>query len=163
MARQLWIMRHAKAATEIPGQRDFDRPLTKKGLSQAAWMAEYIADLRGETPPAWVLHSSALRTTQTAAVSFPGATLVPDVGLYTGDIDLCIATLEQQATDHEIVALVGHNPTVHALAAWLSGDEALVTSRFSPSTLCVLNVDVASWAALGLASCQVLSLISAPR
>ncbi len=163
MARYLWLMRHAKAAPLVPGQRDFDRPLTDRGLTQAGWIASYIAELRHETPPSWVLHSSARRTTQTAEITFPDACLIPDRGLYEADIDACVATLQEQAADHDVVALVGHNPTVHALAAWLSGDIALASAAFPPSTLCVLRTDRASWSALGAASAQRISLQTAPR
>ena len=68
-------------------------------------MASYIAELRHETPPSWVLHSSARRTTQTAEITFPDACLIPDRGLYEADIDACVATLQEQAADHDVVAI----------------------------------------------------------
>ena len=163
MARELWIMRHAQAMPEVRGGRDFDRPLSDHGHVQARWMAEHVPSIHVGASPSWVLHSSALRTTQTAEVTFADATLIPESSLYEAGVDGCLSVIQEQAADQDLVALVGHNPTVHAFATWLSGDEAIAASPFSPATLVIFEFEGSSWSTLGPRSCNVIAMVSAPE
>ena len=155
-------MRHAQAIPEILGGRDFDRPLSDHGQAQGQWMADHLATTDVGVVPTWVLHSSATRTTQTAGLTFPDSTLIPESALYDAGVDGYIGVVQEQAAHHDVVALVGHNPTVHALAAWLSGDEAITASPFPPATLVVLRHHESSWATLVADSCEVVAVVSAP-
>ncbi|MCV0397761.1 MAG: histidine phosphatase family protein [Rhizobiaceae bacterium] len=61
--RRLFLLRHAKASRDEPGLDDFDRPLTERGLDDAARIGQVMAD-RGWWPRR-ALVSPAVRTRQT--------------------------------------------------------------------------------------------------
>jgi phosphohistidine phosphatase len=61
---RLYLLRHAKAAWALPGQKDFDRTLDDAGFADAEIVADIAAD-RGLRPDL-VLCSTAVRCRQTA-------------------------------------------------------------------------------------------------
>lgn len=163
MARQIWIMRHAHAQALQPRHRDFDRALSKAGERQASWVAQEI-EHRGElSPPSWVLHSSARRTTQTARLSFPNATKIPDLSLYEAREDGYLQVLQEQAADEDVVALVGHNPSIHNLVSWLSRSQSIRLAEYAPASLTVFQCELRSWWQLQPEACEIVAALVAPQ
>ena len=67
-------MRHAKAESGVPGQRDFDRSLSARGRDDAARMGRLLAKLR--SVPDAIVASPAARAKETAeAVGVSPATV----------------------------------------------------------------------------------------
>src|SRR5438105_10268205 len=66
----LMLLRHGKAEKESPTGRDVDRPLTKKGEGQAAYIAERLEKGKGPagSAPGVILSSRAARARATAEV-----------------------------------------------------------------------------------------------
>ena len=112
----LW--RHAEAA---PGHDDLRRPLTPHGERQAQAMAAW---LREHAPKALQIRvSPAVRCQSTAAALerpfTTDARLAPDAAV--ADIVDCIG---QPATLRSAFLIVGHQPTLGRVAAWLmTGEE----------------------------------------
>jgi phosphohistidine phosphatase len=117
--RRLIVMRHAKTERRAESGEDFDRALTVEGrrdagdTARALAAAGLLADL--------ALVSSAVRTRQTFEALQP---LLPDMRL-EARADLYQASAEAlwEAADGaaaDTVLLVGHNPSVHALALSLA-------------------------------------------
>jgi phosphohistidine phosphatase len=99
---RLILLRHGKAEADAPSGRDFDRALTDRGRRDAALIAR-ILDEAGLAPDL-VLVSPAARAAQTweaAAAFFPKARAVEGAAAGT-------------------VMVVGHNPGLGQLAAWLA-------------------------------------------
>jgi hypothetical protein len=68
--KHLLIMRHAEAGNSMnPNLRDFDRPLTAHGQNQCAMQRQRL--IAQNLYPDLILHSSALRTQQTAQLVAP--------------------------------------------------------------------------------------------
>ena len=40
--KQIFLLRHAKSDWSNLGQQDFDRPLSKRGINNAAKISEYV-------------------------------------------------------------------------------------------------------------------------
>jgi phosphohistidine phosphatase len=118
---RLILLRHGKAEADAPSGRDFDRGLTDRGRRDAALIAR-VLDEAGLAPDL-VLVSPAARATQTwaaAAASFPEARAVEAPELYDispGDI---LALARREGADAGTVMVVGHNPGLGQLAAWLA-------------------------------------------
>ena len=115
------LVRHAKAEAPGPGLDDHDRALTLEGRTSAQALAEALADAGVEI--ALALVSSATRTQQTwklMAHAFPdaAATSVPE--LYETHVGGLAQVLRDVDTDGT-VAIIGHEPTISASAAWLAG------------------------------------------
>lgn len=121
---KLILLRHGKAEDFNP-EGDFARPLVEKGRSQARNAARMLK-AAGELPHV-VLTSPLIRARQTAdefcqEAEIPGATMqgwlacgmTPEVALRE------LAGFE----DFKSVAIVGHEPDLSELIAWLVGAEA---------------------------------------
>ncbi len=131
-SRFLWILRHAKAASDAPwGGDDRQRPLTARGRRDAAALGKRLAadpvdldldHVAGGVPrPELALCSSAVRTRQTTdlVAEGMGGGLPVDAfhPLYGADPDLLFQYVREIDESATSALLVGHNPTVFE-AAW---------------------------------------------
>jgi phosphohistidine phosphatase len=123
--RRLMLLRHAKTENDAPSGQDQDRRLDDRGRLDAAAVGGWI----GRHPPfvpETVLVSPAVRAQQTweivrdaiktqPRVEFPG-------DLYGADPAQLLQIIRMaEATDPQILMLVGHNPGMHELALALAG------------------------------------------
>jgi phosphohistidine phosphatase len=116
---RLILLRHGKAEADAPSGQDFDRTLTARGRSDAALVARRLAEA-GHAPDL-VLVSPAARAKETweaVAPFFPNARVEWAPMLYhidpQGILDLA------QGQDARTVMVVGHNPGLGELAAYLA-------------------------------------------
>ena len=122
----LYVLRHAIAEDASPGQTDASRQLTAVGRDKARRVLSHAR--RIGVRPSSVLTSPYTRAAQTAVIAceelrFPGQaletrSLVPYVSVF----DLW-ATLRSPARTGDLL-LVGHNPQLSSLVAWLIGARA---------------------------------------
>lgn len=126
-AVQLHLVRHAIAADASPDRPDASRPLTDRGAQR------FAAEVRGARRLGWrfdrVYHSPLVRAVQTAELLRPLAAggalhVLPDLAR-APDVEL-LAHIEG-----ERVALVGHEPYLSALLAWLLTGELEGGERFA--------------------------------
>lgn len=119
----LLLWRHADAGQPFLGEgereKDFARKLTPKGQRQAKRMADWINDrLAGD---ALVLASPAVRAQQTAEALKRKFKTEPALSPGAQPIDALDAIGWPQL--ERPVLLIGHQPTLGQLAAWLIGGE----------------------------------------
>jgi phosphohistidine phosphatase len=130
---QAWILvRHAHAEWPAYRGRDFDRPLTERGLEEARATGRAITT--AGLLPRCILASSARRTEQTARILLEHLNLPPDAlqlleSVYNADAATLGAALRSAAGEGSPVLLVAHNPGVSELARMLSGDRTLAPFR----------------------------------
>lgn len=114
---ELILLRHAEAESKADGKDDRERRLTEHGKNEARSAGEWLASHRIACDR--VLCSPAERTKETAALALAGAEPTYEETIYdatTGDLyDL----LDRQG-DVERVVLVGHNPGIEQLVAFLT-------------------------------------------
>ncbi|WP_137291923.1 SixA phosphatase family protein [Nocardioides dongxiaopingii] len=150
--RTLVVMRHARA--ESLGTTDFDRALTEGGRADAADGGRWLAGFG--VVPQHALVSAAVRTAQTwrETAAAAGWVVEPELdrGLYAADVDNALDLV--RALDEAVTSavVVGHNPTVAALAQLLDDDEgdveagnAMATGSFPTSATAVFTCR-GSWA-----------------
>ncbi len=110
----LILWRHAEAEDSFP---DLSRKLTEKGRRQADKTAAF---LRQHLPPdARILVSPATRTQQTAAALTDKFTTVPAIA--PGASPHAVLQAARWPEKDETVLIVGHQPTLGAVAAELLG------------------------------------------
>lgn len=143
MARLL-LLRHAKAGWAEPGMRDFDRPLDRTGIGDAA--ATGVAMGAGELRPDLVICSTARRARQTLEAIADhvelGRILYTD-GLYSTDASGYV-DIVREAPLAESLLLVGHNPMMEDVAFALAGDgeaaaKSSLAAGFPTSGLAVIR------------------------
>jgi phosphohistidine phosphatase len=137
--RYLWILRHAKAASDAPwGGDDRQRPLTARGRRDASALGKRLAaepvdldldlDVDPESAqdgiprPELAVCSAAVRTRQTTdlVAEGMGGRLPVDAyrSLYGADPDLLLQYVREIDEGVRSALVVGHNPTVFE-ASWL--------------------------------------------
>lgn len=143
--RTLVLLRHGKAAPE-EGGNDAARPLTERGRRDAELMGQL---LRAENlAPDRILASNARRTRETAreaaaAAHFSGA--IDELEeLYLAEPEAYLTAVRREAPDAQRVLLIGHNPSLEALALILTGDPVALP----PAGLVVCSLPIASFAEL---------------
>jgi phosphohistidine phosphatase len=118
--RELLLFRHGEAAAARAPGGDFVRPLTAAGRQMAARAAaqlatELAASRAAEDVPAVLLHSTAPRAAQTAALlvealALPGLVVRGLEALYLAPPARIESLLAAHAAGSGWVAIVGHNP-----------------------------------------------------
>lgn len=164
-ARTLIIMRHAEADW---GLDDFNRPLTRRGHSQApragAWLVE-----QGLIPEMMV-SSAALRTRQTTtwvseALGDKAPTASLDERLYNAPASQLLTTINRTPEAVHSLMLIAHLPGVQDATLQLarpdSDYEALMDASygFAPATLAVFQVQ-GDWGQLVDGEAQLIHCVS---
>jgi phosphohistidine phosphatase len=143
--RRLTLIRHA-TADQGSGKRDFDRPLTRKGWSEAEEMARRFRER--SLAPDLILVSAAVRTRETADTFVKVLGVAPrllqaDDSLYLADGDHILATIRAVGPRVGHLMVIGHNPGISAAAIALA-PEAINTDLPTCGTL-TMAVSCAAW------------------
>ena len=92
MLRKIILLRHAKSSWKDPSLRDFDRPLSKRGVKDTKLMKEHIASLVMGVDE--IYSSPSIRTSQTINQLVPEFPYVKYIAsLYLGDVSVVLSLL----------------------------------------------------------------------
>ena len=112
--KQLILVRHAKSSWEAP-LRDFDRPLTSKGIQDAHLVSSHIGN---QIPKSFMVWSStAKRASETALIfaqniSFPVESIIFKDDLYTFDEKKLEQVIKSCPNDYDNLIVFGHNEAI---------------------------------------------------
>ena len=157
----LILFRHAKAE-EGHGKQDHERELTPRGRRDAraagAWLHEHGLG------PELVLCSTSARTRQTWQEAEGGGacgeTVEYDETVYAGGYESVLRTVRESAGEAQVVLVVGHNPTMAALASGLAEGNGspqaheCLAAGFPTSTVAVLRY-AGPWDGLGIGTAEL--------
>ena len=141
-AKRLLLIRHAKAKQ---GDRDIERTLARRGRDDARVIGEW---LEAHAVPDVAIVSPAVRTRQTwecALAALPvEPRLVVDARIYDNTVADLVEVVHSCDESASTVALVGHNPSMQAMAARAhrstdTGMEALLS--YPTSTVALLDFE----------------------
>jgi phosphohistidine phosphatase len=137
---KLYVMRHAHAPSiaDAGVRSDAERPLSDKGRADARAQAERLA--ASGAKPRLILHSPLRRAVETAqeaaaVLGVPAQAFIP-LANEMGPQDLADRLAPALAEKDEIL-IVGHQPQVGELAAWLGGQ----LFDFKPAGVVALEVE----------------------
>jgi phosphohistidine phosphatase len=121
--KNLYLLRHAKSSWKNVLLKDFDRPLNKRGLQDAPFMAEILQ--KAAIKPDLIISSTALRTVTTAEIFAQGLSydlknIVFDKRIYEASEKTLLKILKEIKPSIENVVLIGHNPNLTELANLLT-------------------------------------------
>lgn len=123
-SRRLVLVRHAKAESDSGGS-DRKRGLTRHGRKDAERIGAWLQGRLPGIDAVW--SSSAARAAQTCEALAAGLTGVPAVelrdDLYDAGPDNLLELVREADDGTRVLVVVGHNPTIERLQAWLSGDD----------------------------------------
>jgi phosphohistidine phosphatase len=143
--KRLSLFRHAQARSQF-GVADIDRPLTQRGIEEAAAMARRMAE--EGLQPDLILASTARRTLETAEIlaaelALPAARIQADRGLYLAEPEALLERIRITAGDVKHLMLVGHNPGLSDFARQLAPERRL--ADLATAGLCSATLEAPSW------------------
>lgn len=152
--KQLYLLRHAKAAEREPQESDFERPLAKRGISACKAIAGHLIEKRLSVERVYC--SPAQRTKDTYALvkdSLGGAKVIFREKLYLIDASDLVKLIGELSDKIASVMIVGHNPGLHVTALRLTKSAAegqqqsldIMTNKFPTGAMCSLSFDVEHW------------------
>lgn len=158
--KRLWLLRHVKSSWDEPGLPDHDRPLAPRGRKAGRRIARF-ADAN-DVRPELVLCSSATRARATLDLVRPGLGDPEErvePGLYHATAEDVLELVASEDDALTGILLIGHNPTLHELAACLAppGPDA-----FPTGALTELRLAIDSWRELG-PGCGAVTAFVVPR
>lgn len=120
--KTLYLIRHAKSSWDNENLSDFERPLSKRGLRDAPLMGKLL--LSKEIYPDMILSSPANRAKSTAEVIKEEIGFKKDIvfddSIYHSSCANLLHTIKSLDDKHNIVFMLGHNPSFNSLSYKLS-------------------------------------------
>lgn len=166
----LMLLRHAKSSWAEAGQADRDRPLNERGKRAATAVGRYMAS-HGLVPQL-VLYSPARRARETwtlaaGELKASPAVLVVDEIYDFGDGKALMECLRHKTGAAQSILLVGHNPSIAALARNLIGTGSRklrerLEEKYPTAALAVISFDLTNWGSLAAGSGTLLRFVT-PR
>jgi phosphohistidine phosphatase len=142
--RRLVLVRHAKAVSGSGGS-DRARELTSRGRADASTIGRWLAGRLPRVDAVW--SSSAVRAAQTFQAIASHLTGAPPAelrgDLYDAGPDDLLEILRTADDSTRVLVVVGHNPTIERLQAWLSEDDR----GFPAGAVAIIDFD-GGWADL---------------
>lgn len=146
MVKNLLLIRHAEAEFPDSDMRDFERKLTANGTNQATILGEYINNLPLKLDAIYI--SPAFRTLKTAQLITEQLNYTPRLmdaeELYDATENLMKAFVNRMDPQFQNVAIVGHNPSIAELFAYLT----MTIQDYSPATSTWVELAINDWSAV---------------
>jgi phosphohistidine phosphatase len=122
--KQLIIVRHAKSDWGNLDLKDFDRPLNKRGKTNAPEMAHRL--VKKNIKPQLIVSSPALRAITTAKFfadtwQMPLAEIQEEAIIYEANVNTLLKVINKFDNRFDQIAMFGHNPGLTDLVNYLDG------------------------------------------
>jgi phosphohistidine phosphatase len=144
--KELLLLRHAKSSWSNPGLADHDRPLNRRGKSDAPRMGDLLR--REQLIPDLIICSTATRARKTASAVAEAAGYEGELrftrDLYHAGDDTYLTVAAVEGDPANRVMLVGHNPGMEMLVEALSG----AYERMPTAAIAYFTLDIETWSDL---------------
>lgn len=143
--KTLYLSRHAKAEKGFADINDFDRPLTHRGILDAARMGSLLKQ-RNIIPSVFIT-SPAIRALSTAFIfahemGYPWDKIRIDENIYEASAEALLQVIRSVNDEHGSVMLFGHNPAFTDAANVLT---AGTFENIPTSGVVCMEFDTQSW------------------
>jgi phosphohistidine phosphatase len=144
--KRLTLMRHANAQWKDPDIADFDRPLNRRGTSEAEAMSRRLIELK--LVPTILVMSSALRAKQTAEIvarelGVSARHTRVEESLYLAAPEEILRVVHTTGPRIPHLMIVGHNPGISEVATLLAPTSQV--SDMATAAMCSLTFDTRNW------------------
>lgn len=153
--KKLYIVRHTQKELAKPEQDDYDRPLSTKGIEDATYMAKKLSSQNIKTD--LIVASPASRTRKTAEIfahelRYSKSIMYNEV-LYMAFVNELLETISYTFDTVETMVLVGHNPSLTALALSLVD----FREKFEMGGVMEIEFDCDSWIDISKENAKLIS------
>jgi phosphohistidine phosphatase len=153
--KKLYIVRHSQKVEEKFGQDDYDRELSENGILEAKQMAGVLKDKNISTD--LIVSSPAIRTKQTAEIYAEelnyGKSIMYNEVLYMAFVNELMETISYTFDTVETMVLIGHNPSLTALAITLIDFK----EKFPMGGIMEIQFDCKSWIDISKENANLIS------
>lgn len=144
--KTLYLNRHAKSSWADAGLSDFDRPLNKRGKTDAPLMGKYLAEKRRISPEI-IISSPAKRAIKTAEIiakeiGYPAKKIVRNEKIYEAGPSSILEMIQKIDNSYNSAMLFGHNPGFTSLASYLLN---VNIGNIPTCGICRIDFDTDSW------------------
>ncbi len=153
--KKLYIVRHAQKEEESIDGNDYDRDLSPEGITCANEMAQRFA--KKNLPVDLIVASPAKRTRLTAEIfaktlNYKKTVMLNEV-LYMAFVNELLETIAYTFDTVDSMLLVGHNPSLTALAITLVGFK----EKFQMGAIMEIEFDCNSWIDISKDNAKLIS------
>lgn len=143
--KTLYLLRHAKTLEHSHYAADVERPLVEEGLEQLQKLSKQL--IKTKEIPGYIVSSYATRAVSTAlfmlrAFDMPLKKLELVKKLYMAEPQEALDVIHELDPKHSSVMLVGHNPTIAAMAQFLGNNEF---RKYPTGTICRIDFKDQNW------------------
>tara|TARA_B100000287_G_scaffold325530_1_gene309735 strand:- start:256 stop:750 length:495 start_codon:yes stop_codon:yes gene_type:complete len=122
--KNLFLLRHAKSSWDNAALVDFDRPLSKRGISNAIKLSKYIQ--KNSISFDLVLSSPSERTQSTLDLVLSSFDPIPTItfkeSIYHASASRLSQLIKEQDDEINNLLIIGHNPGLHILTETLTNE-----------------------------------------
>ena len=135
--KNIFFLRHAKSSWDDFGLKDFDRPLSTRGIQDADLMGNYFKSKKITLEK--ILSSPSKRTKDTLNHFFTKK--VPQIdyidSIYHAQVEDILDLISGLEAECKSIMVVGHNPSMHLISEYLSGN---FIEKYPTCGLCWLTI-----------------------
>jgi phosphohistidine phosphatase len=151
--KRLTLMRHANAQWKDPQITDFDRPLNRRGISEAEAMGRRLLEL--QLIPDSLLSSNARRAEQTTEVvarelGISARNVHTEESLYLAPADAILRIIRSTGPRIAHLMIVGHNPGISEVVTLLASNRGI--GALTTGAVCSFTFDTDNWADVAASS-----------
>ena len=146
--KTIYFIRHAKSSWKDMSLKDFDRPLNKRGLRDAPFMANLMKE-KGIQPDAIV--SSPANRAYTTATYFARAlnidldNIIKEEAIYEAYYSTIISIVQKQSDQIDTLLVFGHNPGFTDVANFFTRN---YTDNIPTCGIIEISADIKKWSDL---------------
>ena len=148
-------MRHAKSSWEDNDKKDYDRPLNKRGKSDAPEMGRYLKEI--DMLPDRIISSPARRAKETVLLLAEAAGIAEteiqwNEDLYFSGANAYLESARQLSNNYSTILIAGHNPSVEQVVKFLGGGDA--ASKITTANIACHELSVEHWSEIDDSNCS---------
>ena len=136
--KNLFLLRHAKSSWDDPTLGDFDRPLSKRGISNAILLSKYLEKQKASFDLVISSPSERTQSTLDLVLSYlnPSPNIILKESIYHASASNLSRLIKEQDEDIKNLLVIGHNPGLHILIESLTHESIfkLPTCAFTKLT-----------------------------
>lgn len=136
-------MRHGEAEIGTGYQKDFDRKLSPNGIYKLQRLIKVLKERDFQLD--LMIKSPSRRTMDTAKILLENLKVAQQQvrdSIYESTVDNLLENVQDLPDHYERVIIIGHNPSLTALLAYLTND---LNVSLSPGMMAVLSFDLPEW------------------
>jgi len=147
--KKLFLIRHGKSSWSNPDLQDFDRPLNKRGIRDAPFMAKMLVGKGIKVDQ--IVTSPANRAISTAKQfateqEMDHENLIIKHEIYEADPEILLQLVRGFSDEVDVVFMFGHNPGFTYLANMFDGDYIV---NIPTCGIVEIQADIERWQELG--------------